>query len=104
MTTQHTPTPWQKTLAQSGYVITTANPFERICGGTHAVNRANADYIVRAVNAHAELYRNMAALCDAVEALLSSEPEMSTYQHDYTMAETELGIAHAALAQARGEK
>lgn len=66
--------------------------------------KANAAFIVRACNAHEDLCHNLWALCDALETLLSSEPEMPTYDNDYVAAEHQLGIARAALAKARAAK
>lgn len=47
------------------------------------------------------LRRTLEETCDALETLLSSEPDMPTYQSDYDEAEAQLERSRAILAEQR---
>ena len=86
MTTQHTPTPWQAPETISFYILGASELGQFVA---NASTKANADFIVRACNAHDEL---VAALSQI--ARLASEGEVSANMQ-YALGD----IARAALAK-----
>jgi acetolactate synthase small subunit len=95
--TKHTPAPWAmretpsgkaKIVNDMGFSIanTTAGPYEE--------QRANAAFIVRAVNSHEQM---VSALADAIIRLTSA---YTLLKCDDEFIEREVAIARAALATA----
>ena len=84
---KHTPLPWQ---ADGEVVYTTVGEDETVADCWEA---SDAEFIVRACNAHDELL----AACKAMQIVLRSGP---TTGKDLSY---ELGLARAAIAKAEGE-
>jgi hypothetical protein len=108
MTTNHTPTPYsfsigvrgdryciQATDDASAFDVAYTAPMNESGKNRLTHEKANAAFIVRACNAHAELVAALEQLADAVEADLEGDSAGNT--------DLFLLSARAALARAKGE-
>lgn len=93
--TAHTPTPWQVTELDSGLQVKRLMPYGDHTAATvvygqsfhpdfpaiarHSI--ANADFIVRAVNAHDELMRIAEAYRNLLRTAAHTEGEVATFNH-----------------------
>lgn len=95
---KHTPTPWRAVRVGNTLTIAGAVPgyFAEIrgaCEGAHgAMGEANAEFIVRAVNAHDDLVAALQNLARLFQALHPSHADWGDYK-----------AALAAIAKATGE-
>jgi len=83
---QHTPTPWKVNRDEIDYVeiITNENPFftvAKVTGGDMREARANAAFIVKAVNCHEELIKALNEVDDLLVDLVRTMDKDHIY-HD----------------------
>lgn len=96
MTAKHTPTPWARNKSPSDTLRIFSGHYQigevRNCNGCPQ-NEANADFIVRAVNAHSDLVAALEGVLPLAEAYADGKTG-SHPDHEW------IEVARAALAKA----
>lgn len=102
---KHTPTPWKKSLFTDGMEIYNGEGVRvTVCRGHEYL--ANAELIVRAVNAHEALVSALTETLRALRAHIASDAARTGIVAEYfcPCTKNEVARAEAALRAARGEK
>lgn len=100
MTTAHTATPWTVEQMPSGRITITSGQFF-VAGDDngHGIHQDNAQFIVRACNAHDDLVRELTSLLAFAHAMHLTEAHQNADIVDYeTFPEARAALAKAGAA------